>query len=285
MRNLFLIGVCVAGVLATIACAEETQCEDVLCGQGGPSGTSTQTGSDATTSTGGDDSASDDDSGTTSSDDSSTAIVDSSSPVDTGVAPADAGPSMSFFVTAVGSGNKGGNLGGLTGADAICQAAATAVGAGSKTWKAYLSTNTNNGGTLVHAKDRIGNGPWYNVKGEMIAQNVADLHGDNVRDRNQINKQFALNEKGEVINGRGDMPNRHDILTGSQSDGRAYPAGEDRTCRNWTSSTDGSAMLGHHDRSGGGNTSWNQAHPSRGCSQENLISTGGDGLLYCFAIN
>ena len=191
---------------------------------------------------------------------------------------------FTFFITSKGVG-KGADLGGLAGADAHCQALAATANGGNRTWHAYLSTQPADGKPAVNARDRIGNGPWYNVKGEMIAQNVADLHGDNVRDRNQINKQFALNEKGEVVNGRGDMPNRHDILTGSQSDGRAYPAGEDRTCRNWTSSTDGSAMLGHHDRSGGGNTSWNQAHPSRGCSQENLISTGGDGLLYCFAIN
>lgn len=191
---------------------------------------------------------------------------------------------FTFFIASKGSG-KGGDLGGLAGADAQCQALATAANAGNRTWHAYLSTQPADGKPAVNARDRIGTGPWYNAKGEMIAQNVADLHGDAVRDRNQVNKQFALNEKGEVVNGRGDMPNRHDILTGSQYDGRAYPAGEDRTCRNWTSSGDGSAMVGHHDRSGGGNTSWNQAHPSRGCSQENLVGTGGDGLFYCFAIN
>lgn len=191
---------------------------------------------------------------------------------------------FTFFITSTGLG-KGADLGGLAGADAHCQALATSVNAGNRTWRAYLSAQPANGQPAVNARDRIGSGPWYNTKGELIAQNVADLHGDAVRDRNQMNKQFALNEKGEVVSGRGDTPNRHDILTGSQYDGRAYPAGEDRTCRNWTSSTDGSAMLGHHDRSGGGNTSWNQAHPSRGCSQENLVSTGGDGLLYCFAIN
>lgn len=191
---------------------------------------------------------------------------------------------MGFFITSKGPG-KGGDLGGLAGADAHCQALAQSVNAGNRTWHAYLSTQPANGQPAVNARDRIGTGPWFNAKGELIAQNVADLHGDNVRDRNQVNKQAALNEKGEVVNGRGDQPNRHDILTGSQYDGRAYPAGEDRTCRNWTSSGEGAAMLGHHDRSGGGNTSWNQAHNSRGCSQENLISTGGDGLLYCFAIN
>jgi hypothetical protein len=198
--------------------------------------------------------------------------------------PAAAPGPFTFFITSKGAG-KGADLGGLAGADAHCQTLAAAANGGNRTWHAYLSTQAADGKPAVNARDRIGTGPWYNAKGELIAQNVADLHGDTVRDRNQVNKQFALNEKSEVVNGRGDMPNRHDMLTGSQSDGRAYPAGEDRTCRNWTSSTDGSAMLGHHDRSGGGNTSWNQAHPSRGCSQENLISTGGDGLLYCFAIN
>lgn len=197
-----------------------------------------------------------------------------------GAPPAPTGP-MGFFITSKGPG-KGGDLAGLAGADAHCQALAASVNAGNRTWRAYLSTQGNG---AVNARDRIGTGPWFNQKGELIAQNVADLHGDNVRDRNQMNKQFALNEKGEAVNGRGDQPNRHDILTGSQSDGRAWPAGEDRTCRNWTSSGEGSATVGHHDRSGGGNTSWNQAHNSRGCSQENLVSTGGDGLLYCFATN
>ena len=198
--------------------------------------------------------------------------------------PAAAPGPFTFFITSKGAG-KGADLGGLAGADAHCQTLAAAANGGTRTWHAYLSTQAADGKPAVNARDRIGAGPWYNAKGELIAQNVGDLHGDTVRDRNQVNKSFALNEKGEVVNGRGDMPNRHDMLTGSQSDGRAYAAGEDRTCRNWTSSTDGSAMLGHHDRTGGNNTSWNQAHASRGCSQENLISTGGDGLLYCFAIN
>ncbi len=193
---------------------------------------------------------------------------------------------FTFFITSKGPG-KGGDLGGLAGADAHCQSLAATANGGNRTWHAYLSAQAADGKPAVNARDRIGTGPWYNAKGELIAQNVAELHGDVVRDRNQVNKSFALNEKGEVVNGRGDMPNRHDILTGSQSDGRAWPAGaNDTTCKNWTSSaTDGSATVGHHDRSGGGNTSWNQAHPSRGCSQENLIATGGDGLLYCFAIN
>lgn len=201
-----------------------------------------------------------------------------------GAPPAQPTGPMGFFITSKGPG-KGGDLGGLAGADAHCQALATSVNAGNRTWRAYLSTQAANGQPAVNARDRIGTGPWFNAKGQLIAQNVADLHGDNVRDRNQVNKDGALNEKGEIVSGRGDTPNRHDILTGSQSDGRAWPAGEDRTCRNYTSSTDGSVTVGHHDRTGGGNTSWNQAHNSRGCSQENLVSTGGDGLLYCFAVN
>ena len=191
---------------------------------------------------------------------------------------------MGFFITSKGKGD-GANLGGLAGADAHCQALATAVNAGNRQWRAYLSTQASGNGPAVNARDRIGSGPWFNAKGALIARNVADLHGDEVRDRNQVNKDNALNEKGEVVSGRGDQPNRHDILTGSQSDGRAWPAGEDRSCRNWTSNSEGSATVGHHDRTGGGNTSWNQAHASRGCSQQNLIATGGDGLLYCFAVD
>jgi hypothetical protein len=189
---------------------------------------------------------------------------------------------MTFFVTSVGPGN-GANLGGLAGADGHCQKLAAAVGAGNRSWRAYLSTQASGGQSAVNARDRIGQGPWHNAKGEVIAQNVADLHGDIQRDRNNLHKQTALNEKGEVVSGRGDTPNRHDILTGSQSDGRAYTDSADHTCQNWMSSGAGSAQLGHHDRVGGGNTSWNSAHASRGCSQENLRSTGGDGLLYCFA--
>ncbi len=191
---------------------------------------------------------------------------------------------MTFFVTSVGPG-KGGDLGGLDGADKHCQALAQAAGAGSKTWRAYLSTQ---GAGAVNARDRIGKGPWQNAKGVVIAKNVADLH-----DNNNINKQTALTEKGEVINGRGDQPNRHDILTGSEPDGTAFTGSNDRTCGNWTKSGEGSAMLGHHDRLGLNDDppskSWNSSHPSRGpgggCAQADLRSTGGDGLLYCFAAN
>ena len=194
---------------------------------------------------------------------------------------------MSFFVTSVGLGN-GANLGGLAGADRHCQALATAAGAGSKTWHAYLSASAANGQPAVNARDRIGNGPWYNAKNARIAQNLGDLHGDTIEQArlgNNINRTTALSEKGEPIKGAGDTPNQHDILTGSQTDGRAYTDGADHTCGNWTSGAAGTAQLGHHDRTGGGNTSWNAVHPSRGCSQENLVATGGAGLLYCFAIN
>jgi hypothetical protein len=195
---------------------------------------------------------------------------------------------VTFFVTSVGSG-EGADLGGLAGADRHCQQLAQAVGAGGKTWHAYLSTQAAGGAQAVNARDRIGAGPWQNAKGEVIARNVDDLHSAN----NKISKQTALNEKGEMVNGRGDSPNRHDMLTGSQPDGRAFPAGEDRTCGNWTKSGAGAAMLGHHDRQGlrddDASKSWNSSHPSRGpeggCSQADLKSTGGDGLFYCFAIN
>ena len=193
----------------------------------------------------------------------------------------------SFFVTSNGIGN-GGNLGGLAGADNQCQTLAQAAGAGGKTWRAYLSTQEASGTPAVHARDRIGKGPWQNSKGTVIAKDVAELHGSN-----GLTKQTALSEKGEIINGRGDTPNRHDILTGSQADGTAFAAGEDRTCKNWTSSTQGAAMVGHIDRIGlrddEASKSWNSSHPSRGndggCSQADLKSTGGDGLLYCFAAN
>jgi hypothetical protein len=201
-------------------------------------------------------------------------------------APAQQQP-MSFFVTSVGLGN-GANLGGLAGADRHCQALATAAGAGAKTWHAYLSTSASGGQAAVNARDRIGSGPWYSAKGGRIAQNVGDLHGDTIEQArlgNNINKTTAISEKGEPIKGVGDTPNQHDILTGSQPDGRAYTDGADHTCGNWTSGAAGTAQLGHHDRTGGGNTSWNATHPSRGCSQENLVATGGAGLLYCFAIN
>lgn len=189
---------------------------------------------------------------------------------------------MSFFLTSAGPGN-GADLGGVAGADQHCQALAAAVGAGDRTWRAYLSTTASDGQAAVNARDRIGSGPWYNAKGVMIAESVADLHSDG----NNLTKETQLNEKGEVVNGRGDRPNRHDILTGSQLDGTAFSGEEDTTCENWTSSGEGSARVGHHDRQGGGQnpTSWNSAHGSRGCSQENLQGTGGDGLFYCFAIN
>jgi hypothetical protein len=192
---------------------------------------------------------------------------------------------MSFFVSSAGSG-KGADLGGLAGADAICQGLATAAGS-TKTWHAYLSTQ---GPNAVNARDRIGNGPWYNANGAVIARDNATLHGDTIeqaRIGNALGKQISLNEQKKITNGVGDMPNEHDILTGSQSDGRAYTDGMDHTCSNWTSSAAGmgSAQLGHSDKQGGGNSSWNSTHPSRGCSQENLVSTGGAGKLYCFAIN
>lgn len=190
---------------------------------------------------------------------------------------AQADPRMNFFITSVGTGN-GANLGGLAGADAHCQNLAKAVGAGNKQWRAYLSTQGTN---AVNAKDRIGPGPWFNAKGVQIAANVAELHSD----KNNLTKDTQLTEKGTIVNGRGDTPNQHDILTGSNLDGTAFPAGEDHTCNNWTSQADGSANVGHHDRQGGGAnpTSWNNAHPSKGCSQQNLIATGGNGYFYCFA--
>ena len=200
-----------------------------------------------------------------------------------GRAPA-APPPMSFFVTSAGAG-KGADLGGLAGADQLCQMRAAAVGRGNSTWHAYLSTQ---GTGAVNARDRIGNGPWANAKGQVIAANVAELHGDTLeiaRMGNRITKTSALNEKGEVMNGVGDTPNEHDILTGSQPDGRAYTDAADHTCANWTSSGMGTAQLGHFDRMGGGNASWNSVHPSQGCSQQNLVATGGAGKLYCFAIN
>src|SRR5215472_9333471 len=192
---------------------------------------------------------------------------------------------MSFFVTSVGIG-KGGDLGGLAGADAHCQKLAAAVGGGGKTWRAYLSTQARPGAAAVNARDRIGQGPWYNSKRVPIAENLAELNGDTIelaRLGSNLFKQSALNEKGEVINGAGDTPNTHDMLTGSRTDGRAYTDSTDHTCNNWTSSSTGAAQVGHSDRTGGGNTSWNSAHPTRGCSQDDLVSTGGVGLFYCFA--
>lgn len=192
---------------------------------------------------------------------------------------------MSFFVTSAGSG-KGADLGGLAGADAICQRLAQAVGAGGKTWRAYLSTQAADGAAAVNARDRIGAGPWRNAKGAVIASSLAELHGAAAN----LTKQTALTEKGEIVNGRGDTPNQHDILTGSQADGTAFGPGEDRTCGNYTrSGSEGAVMLGHHDRSGLDDSaaakSWNMSHLSRGCSQDALKSTGGAGLLYCFAAN
>lgn len=187
---------------------------------------------------------------------------------------------MSFFLTSAGPGD-GAKLDGLSGADAHCQALADAAGVGEKTWRAYLST-TGDGG--VDARDRIGTGPWFNANGVQVAADVDDLHGDD----NRLGKENSVSESGEQINGRGDSPNRHDILTGSSLDGRAIAGSEDTTCRNWTySGSDGSARVGHHDRTGGGEhpTSWNSAHGSRGCGQTDLQGTGGDGLYYCFAID
>ena len=194
-------------------------------------------------------------------------------------------PQMSFFVTSEGGG-KGADLGGLAGADALCQRLAGASGqpgASSKSWHAYLSTQ---GSGAVDARDRIGNGPWYNAKGQQIAASLAELHGDTLesgRLGNRINKVSALDEKGNMHKGIGDTPNEHDVLTGSQPDGRAFTDNADHTCNNWTSSSTGTAMLGHLDRLGGPNASWNSVHPSQGCSQQNLIATGGAGFLYCFA--
>jgi hypothetical protein len=200
--------------------------------------------------------------------------------------PAAPPPPMSFFIASAGSGN-GANLGGIAGADRICQTLATAAGS-TKTWHAYMSAAAANGQAAINARDRIGAGPWFNAKGAPIAKNVADLHGDTLeaaRRGNNISKATALTEKGDPMNGVGDTPNRHDMLTGSQLDGTAFTDGADHTCGNYTSSAAGTVQLGHHDRTGGGNTSWNSTHPSRGCSQENLVSTGGAGLFYCFAIN
>lgn len=189
---------------------------------------------------------------------------------------------MSFFVTSVGVGD-GAKLGGLTGADAHCQKLATAVGRGDATWRAYLSTQ---GPGAVNARDRIGTGPWHNAKGQLVGKTVGELHGDTIEQARMgviLGKQFSPNEKGETVNGAGDTPNVHDILTGSQPDGRAFSGADDKTCKNWTSNAEGSAQVGHHDKQGGGNGSWNSVHGSRGCSQPELVSTGGAGLLYCFA--
>jgi len=192
-------------------------------------------------------------------------------------------PNMTFFVTSVGAG-KGADFGGLEGADKYCQSLAATAGAGGKAWRAYLSTQASGSAPAVNAKDRIGKGPWQNAKGVVIAKDVAELHGTN-----NLTKQTALTEKGDVVNGRGDTPNKHDVLTGSQPDGTAFATGDDKTCGNWTKSGEGSAIVGHSDRTGLDTTppalSWNSSHPTRGCSDPALVTTGGAGLLYCFVAN
>ena len=192
-------------------------------------------------------------------------------------------PNMTFFVTSVGAG-KGADFGGLEGADKYCQSLAATAGAGGKAWRAYLSTQASGSTPAVNAKDRIGKGPWQNAKGVVVAKDVAELHGTN-----NLTKQTALTEKGDVVNGRGDTPNKHDVLTGSQPDGTAFAAGEDKTCGNWTKSGEGSAIVGHADRTGLDTSppalSWNSSHPTRGCSDSALVTTGGAGLLYCFVAN
>jgi hypothetical protein len=194
-----------------------------------------------------------------------------------------AAPNMSFFITSAGPGD-GANLGGLLGADRHCSIlAAQAGGSPDKIWRAYLSTAPTGQMPSIHARDRIGTGPWYNAKGVMVAENVDDLHGDT----NKLGKENSLTEKGQMVNGRGDTPNMHDILTGSDPQGRAVEGQADTTCNSWTSNGEGSAMVGHHDRQGGGANpmSWNSAHASKGCSQANLQGTGGNGFFYCFATN
>jgi hypothetical protein len=195
-----------------------------------------------------------------------------------------AGNPMSFFITSANPG-KGADLGGLAGADAYCQKLATAAGAGGKNWRAYLSTSAQGGQPAVNARDRIGKGPWVNAKGVTIASNVAELHSGN-----KLTKETNLNEKGQVVNGAGDTPNMHDILTGSNADGTLATGSGDTTCKNWTSSTDGSAIVGHHDGRGTNpdpikNRSWNSSHGTQGCSPDGLKSTGSAGLFYCFAAN
>ena len=188
---------------------------------------------------------------------------------------------LSFFVTSANPG-KGADFGGLAGADRHCQTLAQAVGSGNRQWRAYLSTSASGGTPAVNARDRIGAGPWQNAKGDVVARNVAELHGSN-----NLTKQTALTEKGAMVNGRGDTPNVHDILTGSNTDGTAIAGTDDRTCGNWTKSGEGNAMVGHHDRMGLDDSapakSWNTSHPSRGCSLDALRATGGGGLIYCFA--
>jgi len=190
---------------------------------------------------------------------------------------------MTFFVSSVGSG-KGADFGGLAGADKHCATLAAAVGAGNKSWRAYLSASASGSSPAVNARDRVGKGPWQNAKGVVVAKDVAELHGSN-----NLTKQTAVDEKGAIVNGRGDTPNQHDILTGSQPDGTAFAGSEDKTCGNWTKSGEGSAILGHHDRTGLDTSppalSWNSSHATRGCSDDALKSTGGSGFIYCFVAN
>jgi len=208
-------------------------------------------------------------------------LADASTEAVEAVPPGAQASGMSFFITSSGAGN-GADLGGLAGADARCEMLARAVGSEGKTWRAYLSVQAADGQRSVNARDRIGRGPWRNVEGVVVATDVDNLHGDN-----NMTKQTVLTESGAMVRARGETPNRHDILTGAQVDGTLLADGEDHTCSNWTSGADGSALVGHFDRTGGGGnpTSWNSAHGSRGCSQENLQATGGDGLFYCFAID
>ena len=194
---------------------------------------------------------------------------------------------MSFFITSAGKGD-GANLGGIAGADAYCQQLAAAAGRGGVTWHAYLSQQAKDGAPAINARDRIGAGPWYNQRGQMVARDLGTLHGDTIdqaRTGNALGKQLSLSEKNTVVNGVGDMPNQHDMLTGSRPDGTAYTDGMDHTCNNWTSNSTGNAQLGHSDKQGGGNSSWNSAHQSAGCSQPQLVQTGGAGLFYCFVVN
>jgi len=190
---------------------------------------------------------------------------------------------MTFFVSSVGSG-KGADFGGLAGADKHCATLAAAVGAGNKSWRAYLSASASGSSPAVNARDRIGKGPWQNAKGVVVAKDVAELHGSN-----NLTKQTAVDEKGAIVNGRGDTPNQHDILTGSQPDGTAFAGSEDKTCGNWTKSGEGSAIVGHHDRTGLDTSppalSWNSSHATGGCSDDALKSTGGSGFIYCFVAN
>lgn len=213
---------------------------------------------------------------------SSTPAAEAPSPAPDALAMGGAKSVTRFFVTSRGAG-KGGDLGGLAGADAHCQSLAQAEGAGDHTWRAYLSVSATAAQPAIHARDRIGQGPWYNAEGLLVAANLEELHGSASR----LGKETAVTERLDPVNGVDDTPNQHDILTGSRPDGTAFPAGDDLTCRNWTSSGAGRAQVGHHDRRGreSGLNSWNSVHPSRGCSPDELQATGGAGLFYCFAID